>query len=389
MDVDQALRYIDSQEKAIQSLTSQLDEIQVAFNAQFDQFKAQHDAKLDHLTDQVAEQIAAVGTALRKHIEERLPEDQQAIDERRRKLREEYLPQRQQAADDLLRKAQAELAKLRALNPQLDEREEELKSQKVELEARLAALNQEVRQKSRGLGIVLHLLSITKTDRERHRVLGKLETINDSLYHIRRQWEQEREKMAEQQQAYQKQWQLESIAVARLQAELDQLDDETRREDLALRRAIRHSLDNLKESVPGSVPAMETALQEMVELNIQTDAYHEGLASVGGLIGLLRGISNGMDAIRKSLDGLKREQQMHHAYLRALEFQLPARVEDFHKQWLLLDEQFTDEKAIGEHPEDFAATVQPLLEGSLSQANIEAMFNSLGTMISQAAESWG
>jgi hypothetical protein len=385
MNGDQVLGYLAQQEKAIEALIQQLDEIQVAFNAQYDAFKARHDATLDRLTDWIAGQLDAAGSSLRAAVEAQLPEERQQIDERRQKVQETYLPQRQQAADALLAKAQAELAQLRALNPQFDDREEGFKRQKVDLEARLAALNEEIRRKSRGLGVAWHFRAITKADRERQQVLGKLEAVNDSLYTVRRQWEEERKKMGQFQAAYQEQWQLESIAVARLQSELDQLDDPARREDLALRRVIRRVLDDLKETSPGPGDA---DVQEMVELNIQTDAYHEGLASVGGFIGLLHGIHSGLEAIGKSIEGLKKEQEMHSAYLKPLSFSLPPAIEAFHRQWPALAQQFADEKTIGAHPADFAAAVKPLLEGPLSQASIEAMFGNLGAVVQQATQAW-
>ena len=129
-------------------------------------------------------------------------------------------------------------------------------------------------------------------------------------------------------------------------------------------------------------------IEELIELNVQTDAYHEGLASAGGLNGLLRGINSGMQAIKQSIVGLQREQQMHSAYLARLDFSLPSRAETFHKQWPSLAQQFADEKTIGTHPAQFAEAVKPLLEGPLSVANIEAMFNSLGRMIEQATARW-
>jgi hypothetical protein len=236
--------------------------------------------------------------------------------------------------------------------------------------------------------VARHFIAITKADRERHHILGKLEGVNDALYSVRRQWERERTKIETSQAEYQKRWELESIAVARLQSELDQLDDEARSEDLALRRAIRHVLDDLKEPAPSPDPELDAGLKEMIELNIQTDTYHEGLASVGGFIGLLRGINDGLSAVRKSIEGLQAEQEMHSAYLPALNFSLPAGTQEFHKQWPALTEQFADEKTIGDHPAKFSASVKPLLEGPLSQSNIEAMFNGLGAMIKGATARW-
>jgi hypothetical protein len=389
MNASQMIQYLDAQQQAIETLIEQLDEVQVAFNAQFDEFKAWHDAKLRSLTEQISMHLDTVHPELRAAIEERLPEPRQRIEERRLKIREQYLPQRRQAADDLLRRAQNELAEMRRLNPELDSQEETLKGERADLETRLSELNDEIQHKSRGLGVVLNFFEITRADRERHRILGKLETIGGMLYDVRSRWERELEHAQQSQAEHQERWQLESIAVARLQSELDQLDDRGLRENLALRRAIRHMLDALDEQpAAGSNSELETGLQEMIELNRQTDDYHEGLASVGGMIGLLRGINSGIQAIRTSIDGLRREQQMHQAYLKPLDLSLPSGVETFHKQWPALAHQFADEKTIGTHPVDFSTSVKPLLEGPLSQDNIEAMFNDLGEMIKRATSAW-
>ncbi len=390
MKGDQTLRYLETQGEAIDALVRELDEVQVAFNAQFDDFKARHDARLDELTEQVfaALRAGSLDPGLRAAIEALLPAERARLEERRQKVREIYLPQRRQAADEILQQAQAEISALRNLNPRLDREEEELKAEKATLEARLAALNDEIRTKSRGLGVMTNFVSITRADRERQRTIGKLEALAGSLLKVRKEWDEERRTVEEHQAELQDRWQLESIAVARLQAELDQLDDDQAREDLALRRAIRQVLDDLKEPVPAPDPALAAALEDMTVLNVQTDAYHQGLASVGGLIGLLGGIKSGLEAIARSVQGLVREQEMHSAYLKPLDFQLSARVDAFHKQWATLKGQFSDEAAIGAHPAAFSAAVRPLLEEPLSQASIEAMFGDLGKMIERASATW-
>ncbi len=388
MNAAKMLQYLDRQKQAIQALIDELDEIQVAFNAQFDEFKSEHDSTLDALTDRLTSEPNAIAPALQAAIQDRLREEREAIAQRRDKVREKYLPARKETADQLLAQGQVELAEFRKLNPELDEREEKLKQGKLHFEAQLAELNEEIRSKSRGLGVVRHFRTITKADRERQRIIGRLDSINDSLYHLRSRWERESTKAKKFQSAYQRQWQLESIAVARLQSELDQLDDEAQSENLALRRTIRHVLDELKEPTSSPEPEIEARLKWMVDLNVQTDDYHTGLAAVGGLIGLLRGIQNGLDAVHKSIDGLAREEKMHSAYLKALDFDLPNGVDDFHRQWASLAQRFDNEEIIGGNPTEFATSVQPLLEGPLSQTEIEAMFDSLSAMIAEATARW-
>ena len=397
MKAREMLRYLEQQAGQIQALIKQLDEVQVAFNARFDDFQARHDAQLERLGEDVFQRlrdggpqgkVESVAPGLQAAIEAQLPAEVARIEERRAKLREEYLPDRRQEADETLQEAQAQMARLRALNPQLNQEEEDLKGEKAGLEAELAELNDQIRSQSRGLKLLRHFPSVLRADRERQRIIGKLEAIGQSLYNVRRRWDQEQKQIRQEQEALQERWQLESIAVARLQAELDQLDDEVLRRDLALRRAIRHVLDGLKVPTPGSDSELEAGLAEMIELNIRTDAYHEGLASVGGLIGLLGGIHDGVGAISQSIEALEEEQKMHSAYLKPLDFHLPDGVRAFHEQWPVLAERFVDEKTIGQHPADFSAEVEPLLTGPLSEAAIEATFQELGKAIERAAAAW-
>jgi hypothetical protein len=388
MDTSQLLQFLQSQRSAIQTLIDQLDEVQVAFNAEFDSFQARHDDALERLVDQVSGNLDAVSPDLRAIIDERLPEELERIEKRRAKLEADYLPQRRQVAAGLLQQAQSEVAMLRSLNPELDEREESLKSQKAQLEAELTKLNDDIREWSRGLGVVRHFLDITRADRERHKIIGQLETMNESIHAVRTEWDKRQGEIAQHQAELKERWQIESIAAARLQSELDQLDNDDQRADLALRRAIRHALDSITAPLPASDPGLDQGIAEMAQLNVETDAYHAGLASVGGFIGLARGVTSGLEAIARSIEGLQREQQMHSAHLKALSFKLPAGVDDFHKQWPALTQKFADDEEIRANPAAFSDAVTPILDGTLSEESIEAMFRSLGAMIQRATARW-
>lgn len=388
MRAEQLLRFLSDQRQDLQQVISQLDEVQVRFNAHYDSFKAQHDAMLDRLTDSIAQNLEVVSSQLRVAIGNNLEQERQRIAERLQQVETEHLPKRVEAADALMKQAQSELAQLRTLNPQLDQQEEALKQQRAELVSRLAELNTEIKAKSRGLGVVLHFVAITRADRERQRILGKIEAIDESLYGVRQEWERRQAESEQSQRDLQERWQLESIAVARLRTEVDQLRDSVQRDELALRRAVRRTLDALKEPMSSPDSDLETSLQQMVELNIQTDAYHEALAAIGGLIGLLRGIDSGLQAISRSVEGLASEQEMHSAYLKPLSFELSDRTTTFHRQWPGLAKQFSDEDLIGSHPISFARNIEPLLQGPLSQSSIESMFGDLGASISEATAAW-
>jgi len=374
--------------RSIERLIGQLDEIQVAFNARFDALVAQKGSLVDRLVELMASSPEAMPSELRPAVDEEMVRQREQLDERRRKLHREYLPQRERAADELLQQAQAQLAQLRAANPSLNEREEAHKKLKAELEAGLAQRNDEIRRLSRGLGVALRFGAISRADRDRQRSIGKLEAVNASIRDVRQEWDQLRSQIEKEQTSSRERWQLEKIAVARLRTELDQLDNDRTRESLALRRALRVTLETLTSAPAAPDPGLASGLEELAALNVEAGQYEKGLAAVGGLVGLCRGIADGTGAVIKSIEGLKGEQDMHSAHLKPLRFSLPAECESLHRQWPVLASQFADEKLLGNHPLDFAASVQPILNGPLSQKTIEATFKALGVMISQATANW-
>jgi len=176
--------------------------------------------------------------------------------------------------------------------------------------------------------------------------------------------------------------------LARLQEELDGLDDDARRDALAWHRAVSHILDNLQAPVDDAPPALQPGLTRMVELNEQTDDYHASLAGTAGLIATLTGIQGGLTAIRRSVEGLQREQEMHSAYLKALSFELPADARAYEGRWEPLAKRFADEKAMSSHPKDFLSAVSPLQEEMLSVAQIEQVFEAYGQAIEAATRDW-
>jgi chromosome segregation ATPase len=388
LSTDAFLQYLDQQHEEIQAVIRELDECQIAFNAQYDQFRLQHDAHLDRLTEQVVDALDRLPPGVREEIEQRAALEGDALNQRRSELRETLLPGAQAEADQLLHQAQDELARVRALNPTLDAKEERLKAIQARLRGELEALNQEIGAKGRGLGVVTHFREIHRADKQRAHIRGRLETIADSLRDLRQEWATTREETESLQSQLQSLWQAKSLELARLQEELDGLDDDARREALAWRRAVSHVLDNLQAPVDGAPSALQPGLARMVELNEQTDDYHASLAGTAGLIATLTGIQGGLTAIRRSVEGLEREQEMHSAYLKPLSFELPAAAGAFEGRWGPLAKRFADEKAVSSHPKDFLSAASPLQEEMLAVAQIEQVFEAYGQAIEAATQDW-
>ena len=387
VSLDQLNDFLLDNRRKINAVGREVEEIQVGFNSAYVEFKADHDAQLASLTETLFEKLDNLGPELRTLVDERAVEERRLLAERRTELREKLIPQTQAEADAVLAQAQEQTKALRQLNPRLDEREEGYKTQQAALETKLAQLNSEISRRSRGLGFIIRFISIAKLDRQRHRVLGQLEALARNLGEVRQEWQTHQQEFQAGQEALQSQWRELSLTVAELKRELAYLDDEAQREDLAMKRAGRHILDNLKDPVP--CPAdLRPGLNAMIEFNVKTDAYQEGLGTVGGLIALLDSVGKGMDSFQESVGGLIGEQRMHSEFLPGLKLRLPDSAIAFHNQWDGLRAKMRDDARLCAHPTEFLKAAQPVIKRDLSNEAITNMFNSLGQVLDEATKKW-
>lgn len=381
-------KYITEDLAKIGAVRKEVEEIQIGFNSAYVEWKAEHDATLERLTEAVTDGLDEVGPDLEALVIERLVEERRVIGERRQSLRDKLIPESQAEADATLAEGGRLTEKLRQLNPSLDQREEMQKAMRGILEVELAQLNDQIRGLSGCLGVVINFPKIIKLDRQRQRVIGKLEAVQQDLKEVRKEWETTQHQIQDEQEALQTKWQESTLKLAQLQGELSYLDDEASREALARRRAVRYVIDTLKEPIPCPVEDLKQELDSMVELNVQTDDYQEGLGSVSGLMSLLDGITEGLERFNESVRGLISEQKMHSAYLAKLNVSVSDGVLAFHEQWDDLRRKVHDERHLGAHPAEFVAAVRPVMEDGLSETNIQAMFEGLGGALKQATKGW-
>jgi hypothetical protein len=387
VSLEQLNDFLLDNRREINAVGREVEEIQVGFNSAYVEFKANHDAQLARLTETLFTRLDDLGPELRARIVERAVEERRLLAKRRAELREQVIPQTQANADAVLAQAQEQIQALRQLNPQLNEREEVYKTHRAALEAKLAELNAEISRRSRGLGFITHFVFIAQLDRQRHRIIGQLEVLAQNLKEVREEWQARQQEFQTQQEALQGQWRELSLKVAELKRELAYLDDEAQQEALAMKRAVRYVLDNLKE--PISCPDdLRPGLEAMIELNIKTDAYQEGLGTVGGLVALLDSVGKGTDSFRESVEGLIGEQRMHSEFLPQLKVQLPDSVIAFHKQWDSLRTKMRDDARLCAHPTEFLKAAQPVMERDLSNEAITNMFNRLGQALDEATKKW-
>jgi len=388
LSLERFSRYIEENVEQIGQVRREVEEIQVGFNSAYVEWKAEHDAALERLVEAVVSRLDEVGPDLRGRVEARIPEERRVIAERRRALVEELIPRTQAEADEVLQKGQRLTEELRRENPRLDKREEELKAQRRELEEELKRLNEEIRRLSGCLVVVVNFFKVTRLDRQRHQVLGQLKTLQEELGRVREEWEELRQVASSEQEELQAKWRELTLELAQLQGERDYLAEEANRDQLALKRATRYVIDHLKETIPCPASDIKADLDRMVELNIQTDSYQDGLASVVSFLALLDGVAEGLRRFKGSVDSLVQEQKMHSAYLPKLSVTVPGDVEKFHSKWSGLAQMVHDEGYLSANPAEFVARVEPVMAQELSEANIQAMFDGMGQALDRATREW-
>ena len=163
----------------------------------------------------------------------------------------------------------------------------------------------------------INFFKINELDRQRQKLLGRMEENARALKSVREEWAKTKSEYTSEETQLQQQWQQANVDAARAREELAQLSDDDKREELALQRAIFYVFDNWKTplAAPGGNPLVDE-INQMVQLNLQQNAYEEGLGKVAGLIALLGGVSQGLQSIGQSVDALIKEQGMHSAYLK-------------------------------------------------------------------------
>jgi chromosome segregation ATPase len=388
LSLKQFSKYIVESVERIGAVRQEVAEIQVGFNSAYVEWKAQHDATLERLVEAVTGRLDDVGPDLRARIEERIVEEQRIIAERRQELQGTLIPETRAEADGKLHEGQELIAELRQLNPRLDKREEKLKAQGAALEEELDQLNGQIRRLSGCLGVVFNFFKIGKLDRQRQQVIGQLKGVQQELKKVRDEWQEFQALAQSEQGGLQAQWQELTLKLAQLQGELEYLDAGSNREPLALRRATRYVIDHLTEPIPCPASDIKDELDRMAELNVETDDYQEGLGSVGSLLSVLDGITEGLNRFDESVGGLLEEQRMHSAHLPELDVTVSDEVRAFHAQWDGLAHKVQDDGRLCANPADFLAIVRPVMEEDLSEARIKAMFDGLGRALDDATQRW-
>ncbi len=374
--------FLDDQRHRIAAAFTEIEQMQVEYQGAYTRFKADHDKTLHTLVDQIEAQANGTGNALTPLIEARAPQEQQSIAQQIADLAEQST-RLQAATDELLALNQRAIAGLREANPRLNEREEKLKTEIGKRQNALADLNAQVEQVGKGFGFLLHAVKIHALDRERLQTLGRLEQLKTELWQVRHDWSDLSTNTAKSEAEWRAQWQQQTAQLSQMRQQHDYLKQNTSAE--AQHRATVYVIDNLKTLPAGGDAAM---LQPMIDLNIQTDDFQAALGSVAGILGLLKGVDEGLKRLGESVRALIAEQERHTEFLSGLFITLDDQVTTFGQTWNDLIDKSKDEQTLVAHPVDFVAVMKPFLEERLSKDHIGVFFNALGKALNDATAEW-
>lgn len=377
--------YMDAQCAKINALVGEVEEIQRAFEnryvdtqQRFENARAQVAVWVEQHEWQQPDWLAA-------EIAERLPEVTKAKRGRLEKLAEEIgaLEAQRQVVET---ESQTRISALKENNPRLNAREEELKRLQAETQAAMDGRLEQWRQAAAGLGWLLRSSRVGKLRAEAQSLGERLNDLNSRLTEVRNAWATLEAKTDESEDEAQRAWRLRTADIARLKREQHALQADF---DAAVREAALEEILNAVAEVKASGhDDFDVMVAQMIKLHDATVDYQNGIAQVAELMGVMKGVCEGLQRMKESVASVKQEQDMH-AELPDLRLEAPEAALEFHQLWDRLRPVVLDEKFAAEHPRDLAHRLRATIGDRLSKIAIDSMFTSLGNELDRATkEQW-
>ena len=377
--------YLSDNEGKIGRLRQEIEEIHKGFVSEFAQHRENWESALTNTVDLAEDHFEDLPEALRTAVDQRLPTLRQQKAQRLQESRDRVKELETERAG-VEKEAQETTEAVKAANPRLNEREEQLKATLASERARLAEIDAQLAQAAGGLGWLLRFARIRHLRRERKPQAAKVGAAATRLDEVRRLWVETRTTASERETRCEEAWRLRTAEIAKSQQEIEELEDDF--EGACLREALRQHFTELTAPLQSGLAELEQEWNQAAGFRQETQDYEGGVVAVSQIVGLLGGVAEGMGRFRESVEGVKKEQDMH-AELSHLQFAAPDFVLQFDQIWDALWPTVQDEKAAISHPAEFAKIIQDVIGSRLTNEQIEAYFNTLGDTLNSATKAWG
>ena len=374
--------YVRDNRKRIADVYREIEEIQFQFN----ELHARQMAEWEKLVSTYAPLLLLgedVPCELQQLLLAREQVERQAIQDEIARLQKE-IAEKRTSADGFVQLAQKQVAALRDENPILNQQEEELKARRASVERDIQRLDTELKQMGCfPVGWLTNFARRRRVRRRRERLAENLTSLDTGIRVVREKWQARKKELQQSQADLQSKWQAISVEVSQLQARLDNL--ETNIGELSKRNAAQNLLGSLRE-LPVSAGPWRDRLAPLVELSHNKSNYEVGLTAVAEILGLLKGLGEGLDRFVRSVATVYEEQGRYK--LPMLKLTLSDAVTSFHALWPEFQAKVKDEKYLGTHPLEFSQRVQEVVRQRLQEAAIKRMFEDMGSALTAATKQW-
>ena len=385
-DLATMVYYLDSKVEKINALVKEIEEIQHEFESRFMQSQQRYDnaraAASAWVEGHEWKQPAWLAEAIEKALPPMRDRKRARIDELKGQL-SELATQRQ----GIEQQNDATMEQIKSQNPQLNAREEELKQQETEARDHFYKLTAEWKKTGGGLGWLLGPGAVRKAREAMEKANADWININARLAEVRNSWVALKQKTDETEATLQQAWRLRVAEIARLNRELAELERDL--ESVARGGVVDELLCAIVEAKGSDQPDFDKLLAEVIAAHDENNAYEAGITQVAELMGLMKGVCEGLTRMGESVKSVQEEQDAH-SELARLKLETPPVVLQFHQLWAEMRPVVLDEKEAAAHPTQFAENVKQALGDRLSDKAIDAMFTALGDELNRATkEQWG
>ncbi len=350
-----------------------------AFTVEMEAWQAVFGACLPQLEARRAEMPPAFAAVI-----DRVEEDEhQSLREEIAAL-ETQIAEGKSRSDELLAAAQAETGKLRDANPQLNDREEEVKALAVRYQDEFArAYEEEEALQASALGWLTHAVHIGRLKRQQRDAKRRQQEALAKVRTLRQEWADDVRNAGDRQGELRQQWQEVEVQAAERQTRYAHLRENL--EPLALQNALRRVLMELTTppDVPGELGAQ---LADLSRRNVVRTTYEESLQVSAEFLGRTKGVTSGLEKFADSVAGVVREQQRYN--LTNVHVEVPQEALEVLGALADVAERFAAAEPWAAAPARVTELLGAYNRTRLSDERIKALFETMGEELNGATKSW-
>ena len=287
--------------------------------------------------------------------------------------------------DGFTAQGQSAVADLRNANPDLNDREEQLKAEVVRYQDEYAQAFEEMEALDDSpLGWLVHAGKIGRFKKVQRTAKKNQSQAMVKLRVVRQDWLEKVEAAGEVQSELRERWQGLGVTVSEARGRVDHLCANL--ESLAEQAAVRRVLEEL-DSPYDVTGELGEKLEDLAQRNAVRVSYQEGLGAAAEALGYLKGIGKGLGRFRSSVGDVIREQRRYK--LAKVAIMLPQSVATMNQTWKQFHDRISDDREMADKPVAFAELVQQYFTRRLTDETIKSFFEQMGSALNQATRKWG